>query len=69
MAVGNKCDLENDCVVSTEQGQSFADEHGCKFMETSASDDVNVDEVRIHKIMNSLSILYMPFWMAASHTK
>ena len=58
MAVGNRCDLENDRVVSTEQGQSFADEHGCNFMETSASDDVNV---RIHKIMNSLSMLYMPF--------
>ena len=46
MVVGNKCDLENVRVVSTEQGQSFADEHGCKFMETSASDNVNVDEVR-----------------------
>ncbi|XP_065897381.1 ras-related protein Rab-8A-like isoform X2 [Dysidea avara] len=45
MVVGNKCDLENVRVVSTEQGQSFADEHGCKFMETSASDNVNVDEM------------------------
>ncbi|XP_065897393.1 ras-related protein Rab-10-like [Dysidea avara] len=45
MVVGNKCDLENARVVSTEQGQSFADEHGCKFIETSASDNVNVNEM------------------------
>ena len=45
MVVGNKCDLENARVVSAEQGQSFADEHDCKFMETSASDNVNVNEV------------------------
>ena len=46
VVVGNKCDLENARVISTEQGQSFADEHDCKFMETSASDNVNVTEVR-----------------------
>ncbi|XP_065897394.1 ras-related protein Rab-8B-like [Dysidea avara] len=45
MVVGNKCDLENARVVSAEQGQSFADEHDCKFMETSASDNVNVNEM------------------------
>ncbi|XP_065897389.1 ras-related protein Rab-8A-like isoform X1 [Dysidea avara] len=45
VVVGNKCDLENARVVGTEQGQSFADEHGCKFMETSASDNVNVNEM------------------------
>ena len=46
MVVGNKCDREIARVVSTEEGQSFADEHGFKFMETSASDNVNVNEVR-----------------------
>ena len=48
MVVGNKCDLENARVVSTEQGQSFADEQDCKFIETSASGNVNVTEVRIN---------------------
>jgi len=45
IVVANKCDLENARAISTEQGQSFADEHGCKFKETSASDNVNVTEV------------------------
>jgi len=45
--VGNKRDRENARVVGTEQGQSFADGHGCLFIETSASDNVNVNEVSI----------------------
>ena len=46
VVIGNKCDLESARVISSEQGQSFADENGCKFIETSASDNVNVTEVR-----------------------
>ena len=45
MVTGNKCDLESAHVVNRENGELFADEHGCKFMETSASDNVNVTEV------------------------
>ncbi|XP_065897377.1 ras-related protein Rab-13-like isoform X2 [Dysidea avara] len=45
MVVGNKCDLESSRVISKEKGESFADEHGCKYMETSASDNVNVNEM------------------------
>ena len=45
MVVGNKCDLENARAVSSEQGQSFAGERGCLFIETSAKDDVNVEKV------------------------
>ena len=45
--VGNKCDRENARVVGSERGQSFADEHGYLFIETSASDNVNVNEVSI----------------------
>ena len=48
--VGNKNDLENARVVSTEEGQSFAGEHGCLFIETSAKDDVNVNVVSITKL-------------------
>jgi len=45
MVIGNKCDLENTRVISTEQGKLFADECSSKFMETSAKNDVNVTEV------------------------
>ena len=53
MVVGNKCDLEYARVVSTEQGQSFAGEHDCKFMETSASDNINVNEVRNYTLLRT----------------
>ena len=49
MVVGSKCDRKDARVISAEQGQSFADEHGCKFIEISASDDVNVIEVSLSK--------------------
>ena len=48
--VGNKNDLENAHVVSTEEGSTFAGEHGCLFIETSAKDDVNVNAVSITKL-------------------
>jgi len=44
--VGNKCDLEDDRVVTREQGNSLAGSWGgCTFLETSARKKVNVDEV------------------------
>lgn len=43
--VGNKCDLEDERVVSKERGQALAREFNCTFMETSAKNRVNVDEV------------------------
>jgi small GTP-binding protein len=42
---GNKCDLEDDRVVSREQGSGLATQWGCTFLETSARKKVNVDEV------------------------
>jgi len=45
MVIGNKCDLKNARVISTEQGKLFADGCSSKFMETSAKNDVNVTEV------------------------
>ena len=64
MVVGNKCDLEDGRVISAEQGQSFADEHGCKFMEISASDDVNVIEVSLSKNRLIYAICYMRIYKA-----
>ncbi|EGF81748.1 hypothetical protein BATDEDRAFT_23334 [Batrachochytrium dendrobatidis JAM81] len=44
--VGNKCDLEDDRVVSKTEGQSLATQWGtCTFLETSARKKINVDEV------------------------
>lgn len=44
--VGNKCDLEDDRVVSKETGQQLAAQWGsCTHLETSARKKINVDEV------------------------
>lgn len=43
---GNKCDLDDDRVVSKDQGNSLAQQWGnCTFLETSARKKINVDEV------------------------
>lgn len=42
--VGNKCDLPNR-EVTTEMGKKMADKYGIKFMETSAKDSINVEEL------------------------
>ena len=48
MLIGNKCDLSGEQVISKERGQSLADDHGIElFMETSAQDNINVNEVSI----------------------
>jgi len=42
---GNKCDLANKRAVQTTTAQSYADENGCLFMETSAKTNANVTEL------------------------
>ncbi|KAF5405293.1 Rab GTPase [Paragonimus heterotremus] len=42
--VGNKCDLESRREVQREEGETFAQEHGLLFVETSAKTGVNVEE-------------------------
>lgn len=42
--VGNKSDLTDERVVSTEEGRKLADSHSIKFFETSAKENVNVNE-------------------------
>jgi Ras-related protein Rab-2A len=44
MLIGNKVDLEARRVVSAEEGQKFAQEHGLIFMETSAKTAHNVEK-------------------------
>ena len=42
--VGNKCDMLDEKVVSTEEGEKLAKEFGIQFWECSAKNDINVDE-------------------------
>jgi GTPase KRas protein len=42
--VGNKCDLENERQVTTQEGEDLAKSWNCPFFETSAKTRVNVEE-------------------------
>lgn len=42
--VGNKADLEHRREVPRESGEAFAKEHGLLFLETSAKNNLNVEE-------------------------
>jgi len=42
--LGNKCDLEKDREVATQEGKAFADSIGAPFYETSAKNRINVEE-------------------------
>lgn len=50
MIVGNKCDEEDKREVSYERGKAYAEVNGFKFMEVSAKDDVNVEEMFVEAI-------------------
>ena len=41
--VANKCDLNNDRQVTTEEGQTLADRFGCPYFESSAKSRINVE--------------------------
>lgn len=43
--MGNKCDMEEERVVSTERGRQLADQLGLEFFETSAKENINVKAV------------------------
>jgi Ras-related protein Rab-3C len=40
--VGNKCDMEDERVISYERGKQLAEQLGIEFFETSAKENVNV---------------------------
>jgi len=42
--IGNKCDLENEKAIPKEKGQEIADEYDVKFFETSAKENINVQD-------------------------
>ena len=45
MLLGNKCDMIDRRVISTERGESIAREHGIRFLETSAKANINIEKV------------------------
>jgi GTPase KRas protein len=53
IVVGNKCDLESERQVSTQEGQELANHYNCKFIETSARTNVNVEEA-FHDIVREI---------------
>ncbi|XP_025834583.1 ras-related protein Rab-3-like [Agrilus planipennis] len=40
--VGNKCDMEDERVISFERGKQLAEQLGVEFFETSAKENINV---------------------------
>jgi len=44
MILGNKCDMEEKRMVNKEKGEGIAREHGIKFYETSAKDNICVED-------------------------
>eukprot|EP01095_Lingulamoeba_sp_RSL-Kostka_P000216 TRINITY_DN1033_c0_g2_i1.p1 TRINITY_DN1033_c0_g2~~TRINITY_DN1033_c0_g2_i1.p1 ORF type:complete len:196 (-),score=52.18 TRINITY_DN1033_c0_g2_i1:259-846(-) len=48
--VGNKCDLENDRVVTSQEGTALGEKHSCPYYETSAKTGENVDIIFIELV-------------------
>ena len=44
VVVANKCDLEYERQVGSHEGRELAKHFGCRFIETSAKQRINVDE-------------------------
>ncbi|OMJ23038.1 Ras-related protein Rab-8A [Smittium culicis] len=42
--IGNKCDILERKVITTEQGKALATEYGLSFLETSAKSNINVED-------------------------
>lgn len=53
--VGNKCDMEDERVISFERGKQLADQLGVEFFETSAKENINV------KVSQCLNYRCCPF--------
>lgn len=44
MILGNKCDMDDKRAVSRERGEALAGEYGIPFLETSAKNNINVEQ-------------------------
>ena len=62
IVMGNKSDLKEDREVSFEEGKKFADSINCPFMESSAKNNINIQNgflsllIEINKIENNFDI-------------
>jgi len=54
--VGNKCDLNDQRVISTEQGTELARKFTCAFLEASAKTRVNVEQI-FHDLIRQINRL------------
>lgn len=52
--VGNKCDLSSDKKIDSRQGESTATKLGCHFYESSAKDNLNIENVFMGLVRNIL---------------
>lgn len=85
MLIGNKYDMQNNRIISTEQGEEIAQRYKVPFLETSAKDNFNIDEAfnRMTKLLlekvrspfidyfcyNFLLILFFFFFIARKISK
>ena len=53
--VGNKCDLEHQRAVTKDQGNEMALKYGIKYIETSAKDTINIEELFVNTAKNLMS--------------
>jgi len=55
--VGNKCDLEDERLISKNQGQNLATQFNCPFIETSAKLKINVNEI-FYNLIRQIDLIY-----------
>jgi len=60
--VGNKCDLKDKIVIDTNTAKTYADEIGIPFLETSAKDSLNIDQI-------FMTVVGIPLNNAASNSQ
>jgi len=54
--VGNKCDLQDQRVITTEQGEALAKKFQCTFMESSAKNKINVENI-FHDLVRQINTI------------
>jgi GTPase SAR1 family protein len=54
--VGNKCDLQDQRVITIDQGEDLGKKFGCTFLEASAKTRVNVDQI-FHDLIRQINKL------------
>ena len=56
--VGTNCDLEDERIVTYQEGKDFATKNGMKFIEVSAKNNINIKEafnILLEDILNNIS--------------